>query len=98
MNHIIDLATYICNHLQNGLDLVDGLLDATGKLAGELSVLLGLFPLCDFLFGFLGLFFNGFRLGDVFDESDVAYDHALLIFDVTVVINCGDFKSAYLFI
>ncbi len=88
----MEIEAYIRDHLQDGFDLVDGLLNESGQLSRELPVCLDLLALLDFLFGFLW-FFDGFRLRlrlrlrDVFEKSDVADNRTLLVFNVTVVID-----------
>ncbi|KAK8920342.1 hypothetical protein VCV18_007645 [Metarhizium anisopliae] len=69
------------DHPEDGLDLVERLLDGGGELAGKLPVLFGLLSLL-LVFGRL-LWFGR----NVLEETDVANGHALGIDHVPVVVN-----------
>ncbi|KAK1241077.1 hypothetical protein MKX08_001051 [Trichoderma sp. CBMAI-0020] len=66
------------DHLADGPHLVERLLDASGQLAGQDAIVLGLFALLDVLLRLLG---------DVLKQSDVSDGIALVVDHIAVFIN-----------
>lgn len=74
------------DHFQDGLDLVEALLEGYGHALGELLVVLPVLALL-FLLGGLAHFLLGLLLLDLGEEGDVADGVALTIHDITIVVN-----------
>jgi hypothetical protein len=87
------LGTYLRDHLKNGFNLVDRLLNSRGQLTSKLLVLLQLLALFDLFLGLFWLLWLWLR--DVFNESDMAKSYTLRVDDITISIdllagNLGD--------
>ena len=77
-------ATYVCDHVQDRLDLIDGLLNTHCHLRSQLLILLKLLAGFNLLFGFLWLFWYrfGFWLWNIFEDGNMSYCFPFTINDV----------------